>query len=181
MTSPKSRLALDAVNRLTDLAFVEMFGDVAEHSPWLAEYALGIRPFLNREAMITAFRDGLHQARADAQQALIRAHPDLAGKAARAGAVTDDSRNEQSGAGLDRLGDAEFNRFTDLNDRYRQKFGFPFILAVKGAGKAEILAAFEKRLANSVQDEFATALAQICRIMRFRIEERVSVDGSEQS
>lgn len=175
-------IPLDVANRLTDIAFVESFGDVAEHSPWVAEYALGIRPFLNREAMITAFRDGLYQARRDAQTDLIRAHPDLAGKAALAGEVTDDSKNEQAGVGLDRLSPAEFKRFNELNDRYKEKFGFPFIFAVKGATKDMILEAFVNRLEHSFQKEFDTALGQIARIFRFRIEDRICPDkdnGSE--
>ena len=170
-------LSLGAVNRLDDLAFVEKFGDVAEHSPWVAEYALGIRPFLNREAMITAFTDALHQARRDAQLDLIRAHPDLAGKAALAGDLTADSAHEQRGAGLDQLNPDEFRRFIGLNERYRTKFGFPFIFAVKGADKLSILDGFEVRLNNAVDTEFATALEQIARIIRFRIEERVVDNG----
>lgn len=172
---------LDVANRLTDIAFVESFGDVAEHSPWVAEYALGIRPFLNREAMITAFRDGLYQARQDAQTDLIRAHPDLAGKAALAGKVTDDSKNEQAGVGLDRLSPVEFKRFNELNDRYKEKFRFPFIFAVKGATKDMILEAFETRLEHSSNEEFDTALEQIARIFRFRIEDRICPDESSKS
>ncbi len=104
---------------------------------------------------------------------LLVAHPDLAGRAALAGDLTEDSSREQKGAGLDTLSEEEFARFTALNTRYREQFGFPFILAVKGADKHDILAAFERRLGNSEQVERETALAQVSRIFRFRIEDRV--------
>lgn len=169
-------MALDiaAVNALALDAFLARFGDVAEHSPWVAEAAAAARPYASREAMIEAFAAAVAAAPVEARLALIRAHPDLAGRAARAGAVAEDSRREQAGAGLDTLTQAEYARFTDLNDRYRAKFGFPFIFAVKGATKTMILDAFEARLPNDAETEFATALAQVCRIFRFRLEDRVS-------
>lgn len=169
-------MALDiaAVNALALDAFLARFGDVAEHSPWVAAAAAAARPYASREAMIEAFAAAVAAAPVEARLALIRAHPDLAGRAARAGAVAEDSRREQAGAGLDTLTQAEYARFTDLNDRYRAKFGFPFIFAVKGATKTMILDAFEARLPNDAETEFATALAQVCRIFRFRLEDRVS-------
>lgn len=173
-------ISLETVNAMGDRSFVEHFGDVAEHSPWVAEHALGIRPFRDREAMITAFADAVGQARRDAQLELIRAHPDLAGKAAVGGDLTAESRDEQAGAGLDRLTREEFERFADLNGAYVEKFGFPFIFAVKGANKHMILAAFEQRLGNDADTEFATALDQITRIIRFRIEQRVR-DATRES
>lgn len=167
-------LSLSEVNSLDSAAFAEAFGDIAEHSPWVAEAAAGQRPFADREAMIGAFRDAMLSAREERQLALIRAHPDLAGKAAIAGKLTEDSRKEQAGVGLDQLSEAEFARFTELNEGYKAKFGFPFIFAVKGATKEMILAAFEERLQNDQAAEFQTALAQIARIIRFRLEERVA-------
>lgn len=167
-------LDITQVNALSPADFVARFGDVAEHSPWVAEAAAGLRPFASREAMIAGFAAAVDAAPEVARLALIRAHPDLAGKAARAGAIAEDSKREQAGVGLDTLTDAEFDRFTDLNTRYREKFGFPFIFAVKGATKAMILDAFEARLPNDAATEFATALAQVCRIFRFRLEDRVS-------
>ena len=181
MAKTDTLITLDDANRMADIVFVETFGDVAEHSPWVAEHALGIRPYLDREAMITAFRDGLYQAREDAQRDLIRAHPDLAGKAALAGEVTEDSKSEQTGVGLDRLSEEEFRRFTDQNDRYKKKFGFPFIFAVKGATKHMILEAFDTRLENSTEIEFQTALEQIARIIRFRIEDRVCPESLDRT
>lgn len=167
-------LALATVNALAPADFVARFGDVAEHSPWVAERAGACRPFASREAMIAAFEAAVAEAPRAARLALLVAHPDLAGRAARAGAIADDSRREQAGVGLDALTDDEFVRFEDLNGRYRAKFGFPFVFAVKGATKGMILDAFEARLPNDVETEFATALAQVGRIFRFRLEDRVA-------
>jgi 2-oxo-4-hydroxy-4-carboxy-5-ureidoimidazoline decarboxylase len=123
--------------------------------------------------MAAAFADAIAKAAPQEQLALLDAHPDLAGRAAVAGELTAESRGEQAGAGLDRLTAAEFARFTDLNDRYRARFGFPFILAVKGADKHTILAAFEARIGNDRDTELRTALEQVARIVRFRIDDRV--------
>jgi OHCU decarboxylase len=107
------------------------------------------------------------------QLALIRAHPDLAGRAAIRAELTAASSAEQAGAGLDQCTRAEFVRFHELNDKYRKQFGFPFILAVKGKSRREILAAFEERLGNSVEAEFEEALTQIARIARFRLDDLI--------
>lgn len=168
-----AKLSIDAVNGLSAEAFLGHFGDVAEHSPWVAELAAMRRPFASREALVVAFDAAMQAAPRERQLALIRAHPDLAGKAAIAGEMAEDSKKEQAGAGLDRLSPDEFARFTALNDAYKDKFGFPFIFAVKGATKDMILAAFESRIGNDPATEFATALAQIARIFRFRLEDRV--------
>ena len=119
--------------------------------------------------MIAAFDHAVKSANRDAQLALIRAHPDLATKAK----LTDNSTREQAGAGLDTLTAEEFARFTSLNDAYKARFGFPFIFAVKGATKHMIVESFEARVKNALADEFAMALSQVCRIFRFRIEDRV--------
>jgi 2-oxo-4-hydroxy-4-carboxy-5-ureidoimidazoline decarboxylase len=154
--------------------FIATFGHVFEHSPWIAEAAF--------ERGLPADADtpsGLHRALCavldDApearKRALIDAHPDLAGRLARAGRLTADSSKEQAGAGLDRLSDDERARFTELNDAYKARFGFPFIMAVKGRSKAEILAAFERRLANDAASEQRAALEQIERIALLRVED----------
>jgi len=166
--------SIDQINALSNAGFVEACGDVAEHSPWVAEAAAQKRPFASRAAMIAAFEASLAAAAPEAQLALLRAHPDLAGKAAIAGEVTDDSAREQAGAGLGSLTADEFARFTRLNAAYRARFGFPFIFAVKGATKEQILYAFEARLKNTAETEFTTALEQVMRIFSFRIEDRVS-------
>ena len=161
---------LQQVNELSTAAFEAAFGDVAEHSPWVARNAAGVRPFRSRDAMISAFRDVVLSASETAQLALIRAHPDLATKAK----LTDDSTREQAEAGLGTLSKEEFSRFTHLNDLYKSKFDFPFIFAVKGATKQQILGSFAERVNHSKEDEFAMALEQVCRIFRFRIEDRVA-------
>ena len=168
-------LSIDAVNALRAAEFAARFGDVAEHSPWVAEAAFHARPFADRAALVAAFRAAVRSAAPDAQLALLRAHPDLADRAAIAGAgLAAASRREQAGAGLDRLTAAEFTRFGGLNTRYREQFGFPFIFAVKGATKEEILNAFEERLANSAATERALTLANVERILQFRLEDRVA-------
>lgn len=159
------------VNSLGAKAFMATFGDVAEHSPWVAEAAEEMRPFLNRDAIVAAFELALRAAGRAAKLALIRAHPDLATKAK---STADDSRREQAGAGLDALSPEEFARFEALNKAYRDRFGFPFIFAVRGATKTDILTAFDERLGNSLDAEFERALDEIVRIIRFRIEERVA-------
>ena len=163
-------ITITDVNALSPAAFIAMFGDVAEHSPWVAREASGFRRFATRDTMIAAFETAVRSANPEAQLALIRAHPDLAGKAK----LTDDSNREQAGAGLDRLSADEMARFTVLNDAYKAKFGFPFIFAVKGASKHMILEGFEARLSNAADAEFAMAISQVCRIFRFRIEDRVA-------
>lgn len=163
-------IALGDINAMAGTGFVASLGDVAEHSPWVAEKAWAKRPFADRNALIRAFAEALRQAPVEAKLALIRAHPDLATRAR----LTADSTSEQAGAGLDRLSAAEFARFTQLNDAYKARFHFPFIFAVKGATKEQVLKAFEERLGNSPEAEFETALTQITRIFRFRIEDRVA-------
>lgn len=166
-------LTIDAINRLDGPAFVAAFGDVAEHAPWVAEEAARRRPFADREAMIAAFAEAVARAPEERRLALLNAHPDLAGRAALAGEMTGDSVREQAGAGLDALTADEMARFTDLNGRYRATFGIPFIYAVRGATKHDILAAFEARIGRAPADEIAAAVEQVARIMRFRLEDRV--------
>lgn len=161
---------MNEVNALATPAFVARFGGIAEHSPWVADRAAAVRPFASREAMIEAFTAAVMGADEAHQLDLIRKHPDLAGKAK----LTEHSKNEQACAGLDSLTAEEFARFTRMNDKYKARFGFPFIFAVKGATKHQILEAFEARLPNGKEAEFATALAQVCRILRFRLEVEVS-------
>jgi OHCU decarboxylase len=165
---------IDTANSLSPAEFVAAFGDVAEHSPWVAEAASRCRPFADRRAMSEAFLDAIFDADEPTKLELLRAHPDLAGRAAIAGELAPDSRKEQAGAGLDALTPDEFARFTELNTGYREKFGFPFILAVKGATKSQILDSFAERLDNDPGEEFAAALIQVARIVAFRLEDRVT-------
>ena len=160
---------LEEVNRMDKGAFVAVFGGIAEHSPWVAECAACERPFKSREMMIEAFCSAVTRASRDKKAELIRAHPDLATRAS----LSPDSSREQKSAGLDSLTEAEFARLTDLNARYSKTFGVPFIFAVRGATKQQILASFEERIHNPLETEFEIAIANIRRILRFRIEDRV--------
>jgi 2-oxo-4-hydroxy-4-carboxy-5-ureidoimidazoline decarboxylase len=159
-----------AVNRLDRDAFIAALGPVCENSPWVIERCWARRPFADLPALHAAIMATVYEAARDKQLAFLRAHPDLAGKAARAGTVTADSRAEQSSAGLDRLDDEEYARFERLNQAYRQKFGFPFIIAVRDHTKASILAAFERRLGHDEEGEIAAALDQVARIILHRLE-----------
>lgn len=165
-------IAIEAINRMAADDFVTVFGDIAEHSPWVAERAARRRPFADRRAMAEAFLDAILDAGEAEKLALVRAHPDLAGRA-KLSDLAAESRREQAGAGLDTLTPKEFARFTALNDAYKEKFGFPFILAVKGADKHLILKTFAERIEHDPEAELATAITQIGRIINFRIEDRV--------
>ena len=157
------------LNDLFKADFVVRLGGVFESSPWVAEQVYSKRPFSDVPGLHAAMCAEVAAAGEAAQLALIRAHPDLAGKAALAGELTAASSEEQAGAGLDRLSEAEYKQFHRLNDRYRERFGFPFILAVRGHDKTSILAAFEARLPNDADTERETALGQIYKIARLRL------------
>lgn len=164
----------DLPSRLSRAAFVARFGGVWEHSPWIAEGAFdaGLTPVHDTaEGLHAAMAAVMRAAGEPAKLALIRAHPDLAGKLAAAGRLTAESTGEQASAGLDRLTDAERAEFTRLNDAYKARFGFPFILAVKGRSKTEIRDAFLTRLENNAAAEFAEALRQIERIALLRLKD----------
>ncbi|MFP7909654.1 2-oxo-4-hydroxy-4-carboxy-5-ureidoimidazoline decarboxylase [Pseudomonas aeruginosa] len=154
--------------------FVAAFADIYEHSPWVAEqaYDRGVDASLDDiETLHQRMADILLSAPRDAQLALINAHPDLAGKAAVRGELTASSTSEQAGAGIHECTPEEFARFTELNDAYKARFGFPFIMAVKGSNRHQILAAFEERIHHSPEQEFTRALAEINKIAKFRLEQ----------
>lgn len=162
------------VRTLSRADFIARFGGVFEHSPWVAEgaYDKGLGAESDTAEGLHADMAAVMRAAAkDRQLALINAHPDLAGKLHAAGRLTADSTREQASAGLDMLMDDERARFTALNDAYKARFGFPFILAVKGRTKAEILAAFETRLTHDREQEFATALNEIEKIALLRLKD----------
>ena len=163
-------LTLAALNRMSRDEFRQALGGVFEHSPWVAERTGEARPFASVDALHAAMIAVVHRASRDERLALLRAHPDLAGKAARAGTMSDASVAEQSSVGLDRLSDEEYERFGRLHTAYRGKFGFPFIIAVRQHDKKGILAAFETRLGNTVGQEVEAALAQVFDITRLRLD-----------
>jgi OHCU decarboxylase len=161
-------------SRLTRTLFVERFGGVYEHSPWIAAaaYDAGLTHDADTaEGLARSMAGAAAKATDEQKRALILAHPDLAGKLGLARSLTSESTGEQASAGLDRLSPAELIKFTQFNDAYRARFGFPFIMAVKGKTKADILAAFEGRLANDADTETRTALLEIDRIAMLRLKD----------
>lgn len=154
-------------------AFVATFADIYEHSPWVAEqaYDMGVDESIDTiEVLHQRMADILLSAPRETQLALINAHPDLAGKAAVRGELTASSTSEQAGAGIHECTAEEFARFTELNEAYKDRFGFIFIMAVKGSNRHQILAAFEERIHNDPEQEFARALAEINKIALFRLQ-----------
>lgn len=163
---------LSQLNQITQSEFIEALGAIFEASPWVAEQAWLKRPFPDVDTLHQTMVDVVNHNSSEQQLMLIRAHPDLGTKAKMAEA----SVREQSGVGLDRLSSSEYERFQTLNQNYKDKFGFPFIIAVKNQMKESILEAFEQRLKNSVQLEQETALKEIAKIAKFRLEDTVLLD-----
>ena len=163
-----------------EAAFLERFGAIYEESEWVAAgawRALAPEQRDDLELIAAAMQDIVTAAGTERQLALLRAHPDLAGRAAMADELTDASRSEQAGAGLDQCSPAEFEAFQTLNAAYREKFGFPFIIAVAGLDRRAILGAFRERVENDYDSEFATALEQVHRIAGIRLGQLQGNDG----
>jgi OHCU decarboxylase len=159
------------LNELDRAAFVERFGPLFEHSPWVAEAAWSDRPFADRDDLFEALEGAMYAAPRERRLALIRAHPDLAGKAAIEGTLTNSSRREQAAAGLDRLTPDEYAAFTRTNTAYRERFGFPLVVCAREHTKESILRVAAERLSNSEDEEIRVALAEIAKIARLRLEE----------
>jgi urate oxidase len=156
--------------------FVARFGGIIEHSPWIAERAFdrGLPDDRHDAAELHGALCEVFRAASQAERlAVLTAHPDLAGRLALAGNLTRESTSEQAAAGLGRLTRHDLARFTELNDAYRRKFGFPFIIAVKGRSKGEILSTFEKRVGNDAEAEFETACLEVERIALLRLADLV--------
>jgi chitin deacetylase len=169
--------SLAEFNRAGRAAFVAALGQVFEHSPWVAERAHAARPFASVAALHQAMLQAARAATRTEQLALIRAHPELAGREAAAGTLTADSATEQGRLGINALSRPEFERIRELNRRYSEKFGFPCIIALRlHADRASVLAEFERRLANDAEAEIENALAQIGHITRGRLDKLVKED-----
>lgn len=174
MSSPAESLVFPTPPMNMDLpSFLEIFGGVYEHSPWVAQAAweIGLTETHNTSSglsdlMMTVIAGADHKQLLD----LINAHPDLAGKAAINGQLTAESTSEQSGAGISDCTQEEFKQFQRFNDAYKTKFGFPFIMAVKGSNRHMILGSFAERLPNGPHTEFKTAIGEINKIARFRLD-----------
>jgi 2-oxo-4-hydroxy-4-carboxy-5-ureidoimidazoline decarboxylase len=162
-------IALDQVNEMDQEGFVARFGSLFECSPWVAEEAWRSQPFGSVEEMWRAFEYAMYAAPQERQLELIRAHPDLAGKAAIAGELTQESTREQASVGLDRLSTGEFEAFTRMNREYREKFGLPMVVCVREHTKESILENVQSRLGNSRDEEIRTVLAEISKISHYRL------------
>ena len=168
------KIALDKLNAGSEDDFVRGLGDIFEHTPGIARAVYAKRPFSSLGALYDAMETAVRGQSRDEQVRLLQAHPDLAGKAARAGTLTADSKAEQSGAGLDQLSDDEYARFHKLNDEYRKKFDIPFIVCVRRHSRDSILREFERRLGNEPAAEEKSALNEVLRIAALRLDQRVS-------
>jgi 2-oxo-4-hydroxy-4-carboxy-5-ureidoimidazoline decarboxylase len=160
--------SLSQVNQMTQAEFIAVLGAIFEASPWVAEQTELKRPFETIEILYQTMVAIVKNSNSQQQLALIRAHPDLGSKAK----MAESSVKEQAGVGLDRLTSAEYQHFHQLNQTYKNKFGFPFIIAVKNHTKTSILAAFEQRLNHSIEQEKITALEEIYKIAQFRLYEK---------
>lgn len=174
MSDPLRTLDLQTVNAMDRDTFVAALGTAFEHSPWVAEQAWERRPFADVDALHAAMFDVVASAPQQDQVAFLCAHPDLAGAQARAGTMTRESVGEQASAGLDALNAAEADELRALNARYRERHGFPFIVAVRHHTKQQILEQFRRRIERDGEAERAEALRQIAAITRLRVYSKVT-------
>ena len=166
-------MTLATLNQLSREAFVQRIGPVFEHSPWIADATGERRPFNTLETLHTALCEAVLQSSETRQLALIRAHPDLVGRAAQDGTLTRESSSEQAGAGLSDLSPEEIALFQKQNAAYRDRFGFPFVICARLNKKAAILAGFETRLNHSREQEIKTALEEIFKIAELRLHDLI--------
>ena len=170
-------MTVEQLNIASRAGFAEALAGIYENSPWVPARAAGLRPFADLGALKAGLAGVVAACGRDEQLGLVRAHPDLAGRLARAGALAAASAGEQEGLGLDRLSDAEFTRFDTLNTAYRTRFGFPFVIAVKRQTRESVLAAFEVRLGHDAAAELRTALAEIDAIAGLRLDALLGAPG----
>jgi OHCU decarboxylase len=166
-------MTLDALNAAGEASFVATLAGIFEHSPWIAARVWPERPFASVAELHAAMCRVVARATRDEQLGLIVAHPDLVGRAALAGSLTPASRDEQAAAGLDRLSTEEIATFGTLNAVYRARFGFPFVICVREHRKAAILSGLRTRVKNAREAEIETALGEIAKIARLRLEATV--------
>jgi 2-oxo-4-hydroxy-4-carboxy-5-ureidoimidazoline decarboxylase len=171
---PAPHLTLAQINALSPDEFVMIVGPVFEHSPWIAEKAADKLPFKGILELHGALCKTVRESDQDQKLGLIRAHPDLVGRAALAGTLTKESTGEQASAGLDQLSPEEIELFQKRNAAYREKFNFPFVICARLNKKEAILSGFEKRLQNSVEEEMQTALEEIFKIAELRLCDLIS-------
>jgi 2-oxo-4-hydroxy-4-carboxy-5-ureidoimidazoline decarboxylase len=165
--------SLDMLNAMSQEEFTAALGAIYEHSPWVAQRAAAKRPFKNLQQLQEAMANEVRNASEEERLRLIRAHPELAGKAAVRGELTEESTREQKGAGLDQCSPEEFAQLQELNRRYNEKFGFPFVIAVKGHNRQSIIKHFSDRLANERNAEAGECIEQIIKIGGFRLADAI--------
>ena len=170
------QISLSELNATSKSDFVAALANVFEYSPWIAEQAASFRPFAGLTQLFEAMKTAVDHAPPELRLALIKAHPDLADKTQRAAGLTAESDAEQNSAGLDRLSDAEYEAFERVNNAYRAKFGFPYIVCVRRQTKDSILRDFEHRLPNDTTTEMQISIGEICRIAALRLDQLVSAE-----
>ena len=164
------KLSITDINQIPQRQFVETLGSIFEHSPWVAQGAFDLRPFESVDELHATMVGIVDQSSQQQRMTLIRNHPELAGKEASAGTLTTDSLKEQSGAGLDQCSAAELLQLRGFNQTYQEKFEFPFIIAVTGLNRSQIIEALALRVQNTVEVEFVTSLAEIAKIGKIRLD-----------
>ena len=166
-------MQIDRINNCDEVRFVELLGDIFEHSPWVAQRSYLLQPFRSRSDLHQVMVKVMRQASEEQRLRLLRQHPELAGKEAAAGTLTQASKKEQSGAGLDQCSREERKRIKHLNQVYYTRFSFPFIIAVTGLDKFQIIAEMERRLENTRAEEFETAIGEVEKIALIRLQKLI--------
>jgi 2-oxo-4-hydroxy-4-carboxy-5-ureidoimidazoline decarboxylase len=161
-------ILINKINNLSQIRFNEIFANIFEKTKWIAERLYNQKPFNSFEDLCSKILEIFKTTSKKNQLKIIKAHPDLADKT-KISLLNIDSRTEQNRAGLNQCSEKEFREFKNLNNEYKKKFGFPFILAVEGKNKTEILNKFKKRILNSADDEFKEAISQVCKIANLRL------------
>ena len=159
--------SVDKVNKLSKSDFISIFGNVFEKTDWIAEKTYALKPFNNFQELFSKMMEIFENSKKENHLEILNAHPDLVVEKQ----LTDDSRKEQNNASLNQCSDQEFKEFKKLNEEYKKKFGFPFIIAVKGKNKEEILNSFRQRITNNINLEFEEAKKQVKKIANFRLSE----------
>ncbi len=175
--SALNKPTLTVLNACDRDTFVAALGHLFEHSPWVASETFDERPFSDLDGLDAALAATMRAAPADRQIALVRAHPDLAGRLAQAGKLTESSAREQSAAGLDRLSPVEAAEIQRLNNAYKERFGFPFVICARLNAKDTIVSAMRSRVLNSADAELSTALDEIAKIARLRLNEAIQKEN----
>jgi len=158
---------IDKFNKLSKSEFISVFGNIFEKTEWIAERCYESKPYNDLDELILKMMKIFENTEKDKHLEILNSHPDLAIEKK----LTDDSKNEQKNASLNHCTNEEFLEFKNLNEKYKKKFGFPFIIAVKGKNKEEILNSFRQRITNNINLEFEEAKKQVKKIANFRLSE----------